>query len=548
MELLLSILCYAGLITIFACSIPELIERFNYELADIASTDANLFFTVGKAMTQGYRPYVDFYENKPPMIFALCAISYAWTGDFHMVNVDSFLCCLNLLILCFLIGPVIGIKRKWSMFPIALATLLVGSVGILMMTYAEARSGEIMTEIFGVSALMDGVFCLLLLPKEKKVRFYDPRVILAGFFYGVATMFKEPLGLLGICSFLFLCERKEDLLKKLVFPCVYGGLTAFLILLVTKSIPGYFTIYLPTMFGHHVDTYGPIWDRMVNVSKLFTNLNSYCWQLKVIVIGLFAVATIRGGFMVFSKKVPLRLTFSFLRMLLPLLFLYIASLSVGLGGQYFWHHYAFALPFYYALLIDAGLFVGDRVQESSLIRGKKEEEKGSSPKAIAEPIFLLSIAFSLAFSCITLDGLRTHGHDLAEKQAKMISYVETAKAGASYVDAILDALNEERYLFLGFNGSSRIYCYTAHLPLGPNFAQDPDVFYSEDNYFATTFVNSLHSANILVYAAYKQGVLVDSTKDYVSRNFTTKKPDAVKGIAAPKPFNYTLYFRNGAFN
>ena len=544
-EFALCVAMYAALLIIFLISLPELNARFHYELSDIASCDANLYFTVGRAMGEGYRPYIDYYENKPPMIFLLIEISYRWTGYFALVNVDSFLCCLNLLLCAFAIGPIIGWRRGWKALPTALATCLIGSAGILFMTYAEAKSGEIMTEIFGVSALMDMFVCLLLLPKEGKITIFDARVILAGVFLGIAVMFKEPFGLLGVVALLFFLEKKGDVLSKLVYPLFYCVGTIFLILLISRAIPGYFTIYLSNMLGHHIETYGSLWDRMVRVDKLFTNLNSYCWELKAMVIGFLSLSAVRGLFFDFdcSKpafKIPLKLV----RAVLPIIYLYIASLCVGLGGQYFWHHYAFALPFYYLVLIDSAILVGELANQLEHIEFKKGN--GSEiAKSFGKPLPLLAMAFTMTFSIIAGHGLATHSYSL--KEDSMIAITALAKKEAKYVDDILDALNESNYLYIGFNGDSRLYCYTKHLPLGPCFAQDPNNFYSEDTFFVKEFMEDLHEADVIVLRSYKHGVMQQEIKSYVAANFTKNSPEATASLEPPEGFRYTVYYRNGAF-
>ena len=544
-ETMLSVICYILLLSIFMLSLNKINLRMNHELADIASCDANLFFTVGRGMLIGKRPYLDYYENKPPMIFLISAISYAWTGDFHMVNVDSFLCCINLLVLTFIIGPILGWKRKWKAFPTALATLLLGSCGILFMLYAEFKAGEIMTELFGASAMLDAIFCLLLIPKDKKVAFYDPRVILSGFFFGIAVMFKEPFAFMGVFSFLFIIEKKEDLLNKFIFPGVYGVLTAIIILLVTNSFVGYFQVYIPNMFGHHIEIYGSVWDRMGNVNKLFDNLASFHWSLRVVVVACFAVSSFRGVTMQFSENFYVDLPLRLLRALLPLTYLYVASFCVGLGGQYWWHHYAFAMPFYYGLLIDSAILIGDTSSLMSPLSFQTEEEKKKSYSSFLHPLVLAGIAVSVSFSLISGYGVRKY--EWTDKEDKMISFIVDAKAAANYVDEVLDALNEEEYLYVGFNGDSRLYCYTKHMPMGPSFVQDPNNFYSNDTFFAKAFVEEMEATNLVVVQAWTQGVLINWTKQYLKENFTTTLPAQANGIQKPSSFSYVLYSRKGVF-
>ena len=356
-----SLLAYIALIIIYLIGSKELFARLHFELQEIASCDANLFFAVGHFMAKGFRPYLDAYENKPPMIFFISELSYLMTGNYYLVNISSFLCFLNVLLTPIAICLVIAIKRKMSLLSSSLMTIIVAIISLFLTLYAHHKSGEIMCEIFGASALMDSLLCLLIISKDKKTRFYHPCIILSGFFFGVATMFKEPFALLGIFAFLMVVENKKDLLNKVIYPLGYGVLTAFLILLVTNAIEGYFAVYLPNMLTNHINNHGSLVERMKNFKRLFDDLNDFSKYLFILIIIMLFVSSLRSLTLFNQENVYLALVFKAIRIVLPFIYLYIASLAVGLGGQYFWHHFAFALPLYYSLLLDSGLFIGEQI-------------------------------------------------------------------------------------------------------------------------------------------------------------------------------------------
>ena len=535
-----SFVCYLTMLILFIFGIRELGARLSFELSEIASCDANLFFTVGKAMAKGYRPYIDYYENKPPMIFIVCELSYLMTGGFYLVNVSSFLCCINLLIAPIGIGIVMAIKRKWNMFSTALVTLILFTSSLFLLFYAEQRSGEIMCEIFGVSALMDALFVISFLPREKKIRFYNPIIIVSGLFFGISIMFKEPFVLLGLFSYLFLVENKKDLLNKVVYPCAHGAITVLFILLMSNSLVGYFSIYLPNMLFNHVNTNGSLLDRAKDIRKLFDDLDSFSKYL-VIGIGLTVLVSTVRGTKIFEneEKFSIKISFTVIRILLPYIYLFIASLSVAAGGQYFWHHFAFALPFYYSLLIDSALFVGDSVNQIKFYPFKKEHSKVAANEW-ANPIVLLSLSFSIAFTIFTGYGIQTHQY--SPKTEEMKNYVIRAKRGAKYVDDVLDAINEKEYLYVGFNGTDRIYCYTKHLPMGPTFVQDPDNFRKE-NFYTKSFREDLHATKVIVFSSSANLGIYEEVRGYISDEFTTTVPEEAKDIQKPEDFYYTVYYR-----
>lgn len=508
----------------------------HFELSEIASCDANLFFTVGRFMAKGYRPYLDAYENKPPMIFLISEISYLLSGGFYLVNISSFLCFLNLLLTPLAICIIIAIKRKLSLLSASLMSGSVFLISLLLLFYSEQRSGEIMCEIFGVSALVDGVLCLLIISKGKKIHFYHPCVILSGVFFAIATLFKEPFALLGIFAYLMVIEQKRDLLFKLVFPLAYGVFTALLILLVTNSVAGYFTIYLPNMLSYHITSHGSLFDRMKDFKKLFDNLNEFSKYLFILIILMFFISCLRGTTLFSEEKPSLMLIFRVIRIILPFVYLYIASLTVGLGGQYFWHHFAFALPFYYSLLLDSGFYIGEQINNLSI-----KDNEGPLIKKISNPFTLLAVVFTFLLSFISSYGLIEHKFKMKEEE--MINLVKRAKADASYIDEVLDTLNVERYLFIGFNGTDRPYCYTKHLPLGPCFVQDQDNFKKANTFFTNNFLKQLKESEVIVFSSYQMPIIEKEVKQYISTNFTSELPNAIKDISKPEQFFYGLYFR-----
>ena len=539
-----SVIIFCFVLSTFIIAFKELHDRLSYELLEIASCDANLFYTVGKMMTKGYAPYTGYYENKPPMIFILSAASYGMTGGFHLVNIASFLCCLNLLIVPIVISIFLCRRYRLSLFPAILSTSLLFVLTLFLMFYAEHKAGSIMCELFGSSALLDSILCLVILSKEKNNKFYHPCIILAGLFFGIAIMFKEPFALLGIFSFLFLVENKKDLLNKVLFPIIYGGITSLIILLASGGFVGYFTVYLPTMFSTRGNKSESMWERGLIFKRLFDNLDNFSKYLMIAVIIAIFVSSLRGLTMFVEAKPLPSFISKVLRVFLPFVSLYIASLCVGMGGQYFWHHYAFALPFYYSLFIDASLFIGEETNKIVFYPLEKEN-KDNTIKQLSNPIPLLCIITSFSLLSIILTGVVKHDYNMREET--MLNFVSKAKNDASYIDKVLDSLEEDNYLFIGFNSDDRPYCYTVHDPLGPCFVQDPDNYREYKAFFTDNFLNELHKTNVIVYFSLYTSNIREEVNKYLSDNFTNNPPSQVIDIKKPDNFKYTLYYRVNTF-
>lgn len=85
-----------GVVTL--CSRSSFIYPFN------DWTDANCFFTVGKAIANGIVPYRDIFEQKGPLLYALHALAYLISNDtFFGVYILEILLCFAFLMLTYVI-------------------------------------------------------------------------------------------------------------------------------------------------------------------------------------------------------------------------------------------------------------------------------------------------------------------------------------------------------------------------------------------------------------------------------------------------------------
>ena len=352
---------------------------------------------------------------------------------------------------------------------------------------------------------------------------------------------KEPFVLLGFFALLFLVRNKKDLLYKVLLPCGYTLITVFIILLASNSLVGYFSVYLPNMLGNHINTNGTLFDRMKDFRKLLDDLNGFSKYLMVAVVITIYVSAIRGALLFDDEeKIYWKIIFKVIRIILPFIYLYIASLCVGMGGQYFWHHFAFAMPLYYVAMIDSCALIGEGANKINFYPFKKGNGKPTLEE-FARPHSLLALMVSAALLfCL---GYGIEKHECHMKTEEMKAYVVKAKEHAKYIDSVLDAINKDNYLFIGFNGTDRPYCYTKHMPLGPIFAQDPDNF-KEDNFFTRSFLEDLHTADVIVFTSCDSLSIKDEISNYLANNFTNTLPTAAEGIEKPSSFYYQLYFRN----
>lgn len=517
-EIFLFVLFFVLLIV----SCTEVIGRLFYELHEIANFDTGLYYTVGKGITHGIEPYSGLYENKPPMIFLLSALSYKITGGFYLVNIFSFLSFIVILVApaaCFF--TLYAKEKSYKSFLTGCIALALSTV---FMCYAENRSGEVQIEAFGAAALIIS-FCALTFIYNKDVKINDKYVIIAGIFLGIATMFKEPFSIVGVACFLYFVQKPRDFLTRIAAPLAYCSLFCLLILLISGCFTSYFTVYLANMFGNHITQLGSPFSRINNVFLLFHNLNNFSFSLNAAVICLIVFNAIlcflnnpfKGRFK--QGLIPC------LKIARLFLLIYAASFAVGMSGYYYNHHFIFALPCYIILLFSLN-------NEILLLKSTSDFSKETQN----------TLCYAVAFCFLILSSLYFFYQIEYRINYSVPNAIKQAKINAKYLDQVLDAVGEDKYLYLGFNGHE-FYAYTEHLPIGPFFAQWNNNFQSKESFISKKFFEQLNKANVIIFRNYSVGNITDQVLYTVDNCFTKKMPKAVNQINKPQSFKYNLHIR-----
>jgi hypothetical protein len=499
-----------------AQTLPEVCGRLAYELKEIANWDTGMYYAVGKGLVHGIPPYSGLYENKPPMIFFLSGVSYFITGGFYLVNIFSFLSFLIVALLPTAFVIYSGIAKKIHPVITIATAFAVLSISIFLASFAELRSGEVQIEIFGSAALFLAFFAMSLQKAAPKI--YSPHIIACGIFLGMATMFKEPFFLLGLFSLFFFVHSVRDLFYHMVLPAAYAAVFSLLLLLITRSLVPYFTIYLANMFGSHLSIYGSPWDRAAQIFKIFDDLRNYSHSLEACVYILLTL-----NFLVYAKESLITdkcKVISFVKIPWIALCLYIASFCVGLGGQYYNHHHIFALPFYGILLFNIIKYINENRAEQQT----------------------RTFALVGALAICPLVALGFTGFKPFTVNENVLREIQEAKENAQYIDQVLDAVGEDRYLFIGFNGYHP-YAYTKHDAIGPSFVQDHHNFSSTETFFSKAMAKQFDEANVVVFRGFNMDRITPSVIRTLNNCFTKHLPEKVQQISRPEAFRYDLHFR-----
>lgn len=514
------------LIIIYNTWSSEMNHAFNY--------DSPLYWTVGKGMLNGIKPYSGLYENKPVGIFLISALSFALTDDITICNLFSFLCLMIIAftpVLCILTyckqTGVIKNKHKTLLY-----TYLALVLGLLLMKYCEFRGGAFQTESMGTAFVGLYFWAIMHIHWERGEKCSKKQLIIwsiiAGFFVMCGVMFKEPFVLLSVAGSLFMVSSVRDFISKTVIPTFIGGVLTLGLLLLCGVLPEYFTIYLKNMFGNHLTVYGSPFFRMLQFDKLAIDLEKFSTIFSIIIVLGIIILLLN---IVFNKKVSSKVRLW--RLIAFVFALFSASFAVGLGGQYFSHHYIFAAPFYMILIILSCQMVMDW-------SGSRLENTLTIPHVFSityNTIILPSLALLVLFLPLN--------QNLKNSNAFNISTYTIISQDAAYVDALLDYYGVDTYQYLGFNSPVRstFYSLTRHSPKGPVFVQDGYNFEDENTWFSQNLLKQLSEVDIVIVSSMNTPAINDKIQEILDTEFTTEPENPYTETDMPESFEYEIYYR-----
>jgi hypothetical protein len=470
----------------------ELFAMLKYELYHLQYWDAFVYSAVGRGILNGISPYSEMFDIKPPGIYLLTALSHYLSDGLLLANLYQ--------ILSLLIIAGIPITAYFRFAQNRSAELLFASafLSLLLALYAGERSGGVQTESLGAALGCIAVFAFASPDFDKNKKLYLGLAVLG--LLG-ACGFKEPFlfSLLG-CSLLFLDSFKETV-KKFILPLCLAIAIGFIIILATGILDGFIS-YLQYMSSAHINRYGSPYLRGVQVFKLFQDLNNYAWGL-----GYLFACLLFSPF-AFCKENLITKAFLFLSGLL------LASFTVGLGGEYYDHHYVFAVPFYAALWL---YFLRNNISRK-------------------HSIFILII--------LAISALNITKNDWPSKTNYAQYHNKFSELEANYIDSVLSRENLDRYLPLSLTNQFGIWGYTKHSPQGPYFIQDSR-FMKDIPQLKYSVLAELKNAQIIVDGdvSFWPEPQKSEAEKFLQENFSLEPWNSVKDIYRPV-YKNKIYFRN----
>lgn len=527
-----------------------------YEMLQTIWGDSGVFWAVGRGMMNGLQPYTDLFEIKPPGIFWTSALSLWIGGDMVIGH------AISAAVICLVPALLLLSKPRLDTMTIVLTLLL----GTMLSSFTSLNAGEYQVEAFG--SLFAIAYAVIMQRSSKKtVRYID--IAMATVAIGGAVAFKEPFLLSCVAIAMLSAENLKRFCTMFLLPLTIALILGTGIFFVLGYLDPYLNVYLAEMMGNHVYRYGSPITRGLDVTRLLVHATQFSpfffllllgciasfirssgrtitrfetyniWLVVVSVIALvipslfhqlaiYIVApseTMRSllwvgyyvrviaalGFIIGSinvvrlDPVPSRI----LRMTAALI---LATLAAGSGGEFYGHHFVFAVPVFAALML------------LWLHSNRDHRTNGLS-------LIVITLIFATTFFHTRRDNA----------EALRLADSSVPQLTATEIDRILDACGQDRYMHIG--GLTSTFGFTKHSPLGPLFWQRNDLLDNNHPYFQKSVLSALEKADTVLYREDRLGDIHDEVHDYLRKNFSSTPP-ACAGVVQPK-LDGKLLFRKG---
>ena len=502
-------------------------NRLLTELSLHFTVDTLLYWTVGHGIAEGFKPWLDFFEGKPPFIFYLSALSLKLSGNYHLTNYVSIalqsLVCLAPIFALVLFKPRVPDKYLFSAL-----ILWAVPVGMLCMLFTQIRAAAVQIESFGAGFVSLYLLCISNNSSNSPFSLRDKRVWLAGLCIMLASMTKEPFYLICLVCGLILSYDWKMFFRNFIVPSVIAGIMAVIFMSAAGILFPYLTIYLPSMAGNPTQANQNFLADGFNFSTLYESFKQFSplfwWMSLCLIMGSLFASFVYSNSITQSHKTiqqsqKANLSLSSYFILKAFFICYLTSLSIRMSIYEWGHTHVYVIP---VILASYVCFANTLRQFQKLLR---------------ESILVL-ICCTITFLLIlgTVLTLSPIGEDLVSEH-----WENDRPAKARYIDQLCDALKIERYQYIGnCCTNDTITPYTRHLPQGPFFVQFENVTYSRQN-----IAEQINRSNLLIVSR-ERNINTERSKEIsqiINRDFTAMPPEEVKNIIPPAHWNYDVYYR-----
>lgn len=573
----------ASICILVLCGIKAGYDLWNvllWEWRGATDKDALNYFYVARGLLSGMDLYRDIYEAKPPGIFWLMISSLLTTGDQRFLSVVQVGMFLSLPLL-FAAYAYEECRRAAAS---ALRMLWISGsgflIGALLALYLEERTGMLQTESFG--GFFGALYAMSTVWGEgvhsKK------RIALSSALLFASLWMKEPFVLTTLAAAIVLCRGRQAFVRSFIFPLLAAGIAYVLLLVAFGYFDAYITIHLPAMIWGRVshDPLDPVWLRWLSVRWLYSNLTAFFYPaplfgyLLILLLGVAVVARlqnpspstvawalgstfvgvlfllyayvlgillnawmlhaqIQGGYWMFGiHRFPWILVPILTLMVLPFAYrkklllpigtvlagLCLSSQAVGIS-VYTDNHFAFAFPFYAALLL---LFLSYGASRASRL-----------PLVAVVSAFTLLIAFQYRTD-------EKHMRTLEERSH--FTYAEH-KPVVDRFDAMLDACSLPNFYSLN---AWQTFAYARHPHVGPMVILGFVDYLPKSHYLIQqTLVNIRDTASVLITSA-ETTELISPPMDIALREIFTEDAPACAQPFLPIAGHNVMFRKTAAIN
>jgi hypothetical protein len=497
----------------FVYALATVAVRVWYESQGPYNVDAPIYWAIGHGIVKGYAPYRDLWDIKPPGIFLLSALSDLVTGGPALTHATQVLS-----IILVLLSPLPYLRRlegDWRQrLQVAPTIVALWTLVAVLTAFIADNALEVQTEAHA----MPGMIAYMLLIGVPGRWAFRGRA--AGMM--VAFGMKEPFLLVLPAVYLIMDPEMRRSWADFWGPLVLASVAGTLFLLVVGWLPAFVGLYLRSMVGSHVNVFGSpltrtvssfdlIWDKLRKYSLLLPIAITYC-------VGayMFGATTPAAG----DNRPNVAWRFQLL-----LIAVLLSSLAVGMSGYYYDHHHVLIVPLCLAVIFSL---------LSQLVRSPSAGGAAVRPllRVGLVPLVLLVVWQP---DWVPLKYFRDRLKWIGDQDV-------AAHKSAEVIDAVLDRLHVNRYLWLGPGGFPP-YSYTRHVPLGPLFFQQ--VLFFDGHYppwLTEKFRKELEQAKVIVFAQHMTGPLDNEVKATLARDFVPLPPSV---IPAGKTCQYPILVRKG---
>ncbi|NOS67755.1 MAG: hypothetical protein HOO67_05330 [Candidatus Peribacteraceae bacterium] len=469
--------------------------------------DVDIYLALGRGMLNGLTPYIDLFETKPPGIFLLSALSL------HLFNGAALILWTETILLALL--PVIILVAVMRMDRRIMTMVIAAIFTIFLALYTGEAGGQGLAESFGAVFAV----AVVMLAARYPQRFTIPVIILTAFLIFLAVFFKEPF-LLSIIGGALIVSPSFSSSQRMLPSLVIAGVLFFIGLFLAGVFAPYFSVYLSHMIGHQMTTpWGvvpdPLWLRTIQIPRLWAALFSFSGFFPIVIFSVWLAAL---PLMVFRTSTG---TSRLLAALQWLLGSWLLTLSIGISGDFYGHHFVFGVPVFAAFFL-----LCLREQERLL-----HTFTGKVITALWVAVLCVGILLKPAAS-VTAD-------------PQWLARDQERRNVAQVIDTTLAGCDVDRYLLL-INANDGIQGYTTHSPLGPLFTQYARMISGRPE-FLEIFGRQFHTAPIAIDKDDEPRPLLDEESAHEFQTAFTDVPPPCAGKDFVQPVPYRVLFRMGYF-